>query len=271
MRSNIILVPTDFTSVSESAAKHASVLADAYHAKVLFLHVVPKQTQVDENKIKLDDFVQNLKKRFSIVEAEGLVRVGNFLEDIGDVALEQSARFVVMGTHGVRGIQYLVGSYALKVITNSEIPFIVVQDKVEDQVAYKNIVLPMDLTNETKQKLGYAAEIALKFDATIHVLYPHESDEYLRNHVHRNMIFAKNYLTENKVRFETKEVDPSHFVREVIRYASSIHADLIAIMNTDDGINIVATRDNRYQMMTNDALIPVLCVNPKETLLGSWK
>lgn len=271
MRSNIILVPTDFTVVSECAAKHASVLADTYHAKVVFLHVIAKQNMVDEGKVKLDEFVQNTKKRFSIQEAEGIVRVGNIFEDIGDVALEQSARFVVMGTHGVRGIQYLVGSNALKVITNSEIPFIVVQDKIDDQVAYKNIVVPMDLTNETKQKLGYASEIALKFDATIHVLYPFESDEYLRNHVQRNMIFAKKYLTDHNVRFETKEVDASHFVREVIRYSSAIHADLIAIMNVDDGFNLIATNDARQQMLTNDALIPVLCVNPKETLLGSWK
>lgn len=271
MRTNLILVPTDFTVVSECAAKHASVLANTYHAKVLFLHVVAKQAQVDEVKPKLEEFVEDMKKRFNIEVANGIMRVGNIFEDIGDVALEQSARFVVMGTHGVRGIQYLVGSYALKVITNSEIPFIVVQDKVDDIVSYKNIVLPMDLTNETKQKLGYAAEVASKFGATIHVIYPHESDEYLRNHVQRNMIFAKKYLHEHKVKFETKEVDASHFVREVIRYSSAIAADLIVIMNVNDGINIISTSDARQQILTNDALIPVMCVNPRETMLGSWK
>lgn len=271
MRSNVILVPTDFTKAAECAAAHASVLANMYQSKVIFLHIVAKQHEVDENKKKLESFVSNMKKIHSISEAEGSIRVGNIFDDIGDAALEFSARFVIMGTHGVKGIQHITGSHALKVITNSEIPFIVVQEKAAMSLAYKNIVLPLDLSKETRQKLGYAAEIAHKFGSTIHLLYPKESDEYLKNQSIRNIIFAKTYLQENKVTFSIKEIEDGNFVKEVIRYASSIEADLIAIMNINDAGLSIFSGNSRQQILTNDALIPVLCVNPKETTVGHWK
>ena len=58
-----------------------------------------------------------------------IIRKGNIFEDIGDVAKEIGARLIIMGTHGIKGIQKLVGSYALKVILHSEIPFIITQKK----------------------------------------------------------------------------------------------------------------------------------------------
>ena len=47
-----------------------------------------------------------------------------------------------MGTHGMKGMQKLTGSWALKVIVKSKVPFIVVQDPPADQERYHNIVFP---------------------------------------------------------------------------------------------------------------------------------
>ena len=66
---------------------------------------------------------------------------------------------IVMGTHGVKGIQRLTGSYALKVIRHSKVPFIVVQTK-KSSGEIKDIVLPIKFSQETKSKLSITASIA---------------------------------------------------------------------------------------------------------------
>ncbi len=271
MRSNVILVPTDFTKAAETASAHAGVLGSVYQSKIVFLHIVSKASEVDENKKMLDQFIAKVSAKYQINHAEGIVRIGNIFEDIGDVALELGAHFIVMGTHGVKGIQKITGSRALKVITNSEIPIIVVQEKEAISLSYKNIVLPLDLSKETRQKIGYAAEIARKFNSTIHILYPLETDEYLRKQSLNNVLFAKKYFHDHQVSFKIHEIEDGSFVKDAIRYASSIEADLIAIMNISDGGLPLISSDPRQQMLTNDALIPVLCVNPRETMVGHWK
>jgi hypothetical protein len=58
-----------------------------------------------------------------------VVRVGSVYEDIGDAAAEIDADLIIMGTHGMRGMQFITGSRALRVITSSSVPFVVVQER----------------------------------------------------------------------------------------------------------------------------------------------
>jgi len=58
-------------------------------------------------------------------------------------------------------------------------------------------------------------------------------------------------------------VSSSSFDREVIKYAVSVEADLIAIMNLYKNSFLSAITANYEQnIITNDALIPTLIVNP---------
>ena len=63
------------------------------------------------------------------------------------------------------------------------------------------------------------------------------------------------------------------FDKEVVRYGVSIDADLIAIMNLNrQGILGVFTTSYEQAIITNDALIPTLILNPVETkeIYGAW-
>jgi hypothetical protein len=76
-----------------------------------------------------------------------MIRIGNFINEIGNAASEVGAQLIIMGTHGPRGlIQSIRGGDAMKVITHSEKPFIVVQEKGIKETGYDNIVVPMDMT-----------------------------------------------------------------------------------------------------------------------------
>ena len=265
MKKNIILVPTDFTKVADCALSHAVKLAESYKSEIVLLHVVSKQSEVETARTKVEATAKKVSQESGIVIIPN-VRVGNIFDDIGDAASEMNAKIILMGTHGARGMQKITGSYALKVITNSEVPFIVVQEKGIKDTGYDDIVVPIDLAKETKQKLKYASELAKHFNSKIHLIVPNESDEYFVNQLKRNIIFAKKYLAENGINSTTKVAESGNFVKEVIKFAASIDADLISIMNLqNEGMSGLFGGGSEQQIITNEAQIPVMCVNPKST------
>src|SRR5690554_7875935 len=83
-----------------------------------------------------------------------------------------------MGTHGAVGMQKLFGSYAMKVVVNSSVPFLVVQDGV-DHGTLNNIVVPITTSKESLQIINIAGEIAKTFDSSIHVIAEKQSDQRL--------------------------------------------------------------------------------------------
>ena len=123
-----VLVPHDFTSVADCAISHAAQVAKSYNGDVYLLHVVSKQKEVEPTREKLKEIALKAEGKYG-VNMHVVVRIGSIFEDIGDVASEISAGYIVMGTHGARGMQKILGSHAIKVISHSKVPFIVVQEK----------------------------------------------------------------------------------------------------------------------------------------------
>lgn len=266
MDSKIILVPHDFTSVGDAALSNAINLSKQFKMPISLINIVKDSESIPSSRTKLEAIATKAKADNGI-EVGAIVRVGNIFEDIGDAASELNAKFIVMGTHGKRGIQHVVGSYALKVITSSEVPFVVVQEGVKS-TGFNNIIMPFDLSSDTKQKLKFGAEIALAFDSVIHIIVPMETDEYFRKQVKGNLHFAKQYLEERKVKFTTTvaENDANHFVEDILKLAQAKNADLIAIMNHGGGALPAIFGDSfEQQMITNENKIPVMCVTPKES------
>lgn len=268
---NKILVPTDFTKVADVAMNHAMNLAQHSNAEVYLLHVVPKQSEVDEARQRLEVEVERARKWNNTVNVHKLVRIGSIFDDIGDAAAEIDASLIVMGTHGMRGMQFITGSRALRVITSSNIPFIVVQERHIKEGGYDSIVVPLDLHKETRQKLTVVADIAKTFKSKVHLLVPKEEDEFLHKQLENHIRFAKQYLTERGIEHDAaiSSEDSGDFVKAVIKHAVAVDADLITIMNLSQG-NIFGVLGVPYEqdIITNEAQIPVMCMNPRETSTG---
>lgn len=268
---NKILVPTDFSKVAECAVNHALKVAEHTGAEVYLLHVVGKAAEAEEARERLAQEVERARSVDPAAVVHKLVRVGNIYDDIGDAAAEIAASLIVMGTHGMRGMQFITGSRALRVITSSEVPFVVVQERPIKATGYDSIVVPLDLHKETRQKLTLVAEMAKTFNSKVHLLVPKEEDEFLHKQLENHIKFARQYLAERGIAHDTSiaEEDSGDFVKAVIKYAVSSDADLIAIMNLAQG-NIFGVLGVPYEqeVLANEAQIPVLLMNPKETSVG---
>jgi nucleotide-binding universal stress UspA family protein len=266
MNSKTYIVPHDFTDVASIALDHAIATAKPLNGEVYLLHVVAKEKDIADAEVKLNALIKNYDDSVKLIPS---VRVGNIFEDIGEFAAEKHAELIFMGTHGTHCWQHLTGMNALKVITRSSIPFVIVQEKTPKDDGYQNIIVPLDLNKETKQKLTIVANIAKYFNSKVHVITPEETDEFLRHQVKANILFANKYFAERDVEVVTTLAPSSGFDKEVIKHAVKVDGDLIAIMNLNKGslLGVISASHEEY-IITNDAQIPVLIMNPIEGSLN---
>lgn len=263
-----ILVPTDFTKVADCAMNHATLLAERMDAEIYLLHIVDRAADVEEVRTKLAMEVERAKRWSQRAKVHPLVRVGSVYEDIGTAAAEVGANLIIMGTHGMRGMQFITGSRALRVITNSTVPFIIVQERAIKPTGYQQIVVPLDLQKESRQKLTLVADMAKYFKCKVHLVVPQEKDEFLHHQLENHLKFANGYLKERGIPHESHilEEDSADFVSGVIRYAVRVDADLITIVNMlQNSIFGVLGVPNEQEVITNEPQIPVMCMNPHNT------
>jgi len=205
------------------------------------------------------------------------IEKGSIFSAIADFANDKEASLVVMGTHGMKGMQKLTGSWALKVIVKSKVPFIVVQDPPADMERYHNIVFPIDFRSENKEKIKMAIFMGKYFDSKIKFLVAQTTDKALLKKTNININFAIKYLIQNNIEYEIHEVPRGNFAQQTIDFALKINADLILIMTTKNitAMDYVLGASEQY-MIANSSRIPVCCVNPKATFaktgqfMGGW-
>ena len=267
-----LLVPTDFTKVVDYAIEHAVKLAHAIGAEVCLLHMItdPDEEEVAERRLQSE--MGRAKAMDGSIGVSTMVRKGRVYAGIGTAAEEIGAELIIMGTHGMRGMQFITGSRALRVITSSNVPFIVVQERGPRSNGYHDIVVPLDLQRETRQAIGLVAGMAAYFNGKAHVIIPKETDEFLHHKLQDNIAFAEKYFGDRGIAMEATvaDVGSAGFVDAVLDHAKKVDADLIAVMNMV-GTNIFGALGVPYEekVITNTEMIPVMLLNPANNTAGT--
>ncbi|MFT6845281.1 MAG: nucleotide-binding universal stress UspA family protein [Flavobacteriales bacterium] len=271
MSTKSLLVLTDFTTVSENALNHALHMANVIGTQIWLLHVVSNEKKTEQASAKLSEMIDAAHQKHPNITILPVVKEGSLFDVVGETAKELHCSLIFMGTHGLKGIQKLRGSNALKVVTNSPVPFIVVQEKQPLTFGYKNIVLPLDLSKETKQKLSLVSKIAQYFNSKVHIITPKEKDEFLKNQLNRNLKFAAKFLHERRIEFTStiSKEGASKIAKEAIKLAETVDADLIAIMNLQEN-SLMGILGSTFEqaIITNELQIPVICINPTITTVS---
>jgi nucleotide-binding universal stress UspA family protein len=267
----IFLVPTDFSEVTENAAHRAAESAKSLNYKVTLLHVIDKNTKAElkrDNKSfesvqeRLNEMADKLASDYGI-EAKAVAREGDIFTTIAEVAQDIKADLIFLGTHGKVGMQKYTGSFALKVITSSEVPTIVVQ-KRKFTGGFQKMVVPITSDAGPWSKTKWSAYIAKQFNAEIH-LY-HLPTEELEDVI----TMITNHFKVNDVKFVVKQAEGGgSFTKQVVEYATSIDADLIMIMtNPEKGLKTFFLGSYDEELIFNTSQIPVMCINPRDF---NWK
>lgn len=271
-RNNIILVPTDFTLVGENAISHAVKAGELLNFKVVILHVINRETKIRFGKEntgeaveqKLKEIVKEIKAKSKKVKVDFLYREGSIFDVIHEVASELKANMMILGTHGKKGLQHLFGSFALKVITQSPVPVIVVQKRAINDHGYKKIIFPIGLYTEARQQVFYAIVTSLLFKSEI-LVYKQVTkvdEDNAKLEIITGQILEE--FSRNGVKYEVHEADKkAKFAEQLLDFAVWQNADLIMMM-TDSNIEHPSFDNSSWseKLMFNEAQVPVLCINP---------
>jgi nucleotide-binding universal stress UspA family protein len=263
---NKILVAWDFSPKAQNALEHALQLAAISNDNVELVHIIDDKEGYSDACVRMDKAVENTSIEFG-QEISYVVKEGNVFTTLGEYALEQQAVLVLMGTHGMKGMQKLTGSWALKVIASSQVPFIVVQGPPRNK-HYSNIVFPVDFRKESKQKLKWVGYLASNFKLLVNVLVPNTNDSIHAKKIKNNLEFAKKYLGNKDIEYEIHESKAKgSFVKQTIDFSKYIDADLIIIVITKDiGLNDYMFGADEQKLIANNLEIPVMCIQPRTDL-----
>ncbi len=261
MKKNLYIVPYDFTPTTDKAVEYALFLAKTVHTEIKLLHLASDKASGQPMVAKLNA----VKSKFNVPigsEITSMVKVGDIFTDIGRIAKEERAQLVIMGTHGIKGMQNIFGSHAMKVITSAECPFLIVQKDTKIKEV-NNIIVPIDLTKESLQITNIAGDMAKILSAKLSVVAEKQTDVILNTRIqNRISIVSKQY--------EERDLDATiNFVKKGGKYGKKVmsftkqnQGDMIAIAYHSE--SLLPQFDSFAQtLITNKLGLPVLIVNSK--------
>lgn len=277
-----IISAIDFSDCSINALEHAVSIARNSKSNLLLLWVNnPYTTKTILSSDMSDDLVEEVEHQFTKLinkyspllpdtKIDYIIREGKVYKEVVNQARESDAWLIVAGTHGSSGFEELwMGSNANRMVTAAPCPMITIRAGVEVSRNLERIVMPIDSTMETRQKVPFTSELAQAFNAEIHILAVYTTTiEEVRERVLTYAKQASKYLKENGVRHQIVEKDAESLSTTTMEYAKSIDANLISIMTEQEKTASNLWLGPYAQQMVHHSPIPVLSIHPKEILIS---
>lgn len=273
-----ILSAIDFSDCSINALEHAITIARVSKSNLLMLWVNnPNTTKTILSSDLSDDLLEEVEHQFSRLIAkyssqlpetkiDYIIREGRVYKEVVNQAKESDVWLIVAGTHGSSGFEELwIGSNANKIVTAAPCPVITIRAGIPIERHLERIVMPLDSTPETRQKVPYTADLASMFDAEVHILAMYTTSvEQVRGYV---LSFAKQaaaYFKKNNVKHTIIEMEADNISTSTMDYAHKIDANLISIMTEQEKTATNILLGPYAQQMVHHSPIPVLSIHPME-------
>jgi nucleotide-binding universal stress UspA family protein len=270
-----ILIPTDFSETADLALLHAVDMAKRVHAEIILLHVVVAYTfkpGMEEQASTLTDVVaEKLNLKAAEIKAQfdfdiiTRVAIGTIRDEVVKAAEETGSDVIVLGTHGVSGIkEFLMGSNAFRIVSESTCPVLSVQ-ATPQQKGFKQILVPIDNSFHSREKLNLAIRFAHTYDAELHIcgLRSHDHDDHdLNTRFRLKMQQVEEYVAEHNVTFSITTLFCSNIAKTTMEFAAEKNADLIIIMNEQETNSTGFFMGPYAQQIVNHSTIPVLSIPP---------
>ena len=276
-----ILVAIDFSECSINALEHAITIAKKAEAGVDMIFVIKPDTSRDmfsegpqtlSSMVtdKFDELIEKYQPFLGKSKIGYLIREGKVYQEIVKEADRKDFFLVMAGTHGSSGFEeFWIGSNANHIVSALRKPIITIRGGVNINRNLEKIVLPLDSTPETRQKVPFSAYMAKIFNAEMHVLRVYTSK--VRAMIRKVDSYAEQvvkHLEEENIRYVLESVQATNLTDSTIEYALKINANLISIM-TEQEISAKNLLLGPYaQQMVNHSPIPVLSIHPKDLLVS---
>ena len=264
-----IVVGYDFSAGSAKAVGLAVDIANRWRCDLRLVYVSERY----EDEVPLREEIERRVSELAMGMKEGrmeyVVRQGSPAEELAAQAEADRAELLVVGTHGMSGLKTnLLGGNSYRTIERSAVPVLIVREDFDFNKDLERIVVPIDSSEETRQKVGEAAMFGRTFGSVLHVVGLYSSgakethrtvDTYVQN--------VERYLERMGVRFESRRREVERNVAaDTLAYASEVGADMVVIMTEQERHLSNLLLGTYAQQIINQATMPVLTVRPKQVM-----
>ncbi|MCK5338197.1 MAG: universal stress protein [Bacteroidales bacterium] len=274
-----IIVAIDFLDCSLNALAHAVSIAAKAEADIEMVWVNQPDHSKEIFKCDPEALLAEVEKRFKTLIKDHSaelgkgkltyqIREGKVYREIVGSATEAKADLIIVGTHGSSGFEeFWIGSNANKIVSSVHRPIITIRGGIDIQRSLNKIVLPIDSTVETRQKLPFTSELAKIHDAEIFVLAIYTTKvAAVRYKVDTYTDQVIEYLEEEGVRYTRDAIEADNLTKSTIGYAERIDANLISIMTEQERTTANLWLGAFAQQMVNHSPFPVLSIHPKDLI-----
>ena len=255
-----IIIPIDFSKQSLVGIKNSYNLGRYSKSKLLLLHVFSKPEE--ENKAELEALVKATAIE-SGLECDFKSLKGDIFSETDKLAESLNASLIVAGLPPlVKFRSFLNTGSASNFIKNAPCPVLTTRSTIYES-GCKNILMPFDLTAESREKTGTAIQMAKYFGAEIKIVSVFApNDSSYENKILPYIQQVKKYIKERGVSCTNKTIASKNVAESIVEYGNKNNCDLIIQMNKPDISIGEVFSGTTSQKIVDISNIPVLSINP---------
>lgn len=271
-----ILVGIDFSKGSIHALEYAINLANILHCDIIMLWV-DKQLEPDSIYVHNDqhDYKEEASENIAEIidtyapllkhgKLHYKLRRGKAYTEMAVQAKLSKSGFIITGTHGSSGFEeYWIGSNAFRVVTSAPCPVITIRPNYAINQQFKHILMSIDTTPETMQKVPLIIELAKAMESDIYILGLNATNlQSLQKKVDDNVRKVEAMLLEQQIPSTVEMIKNVNITSAILSCADRIGADLIAIMTEQEPSESSLMMGPLAQQIINQSVVPVLSIQP---------
>lgn len=238
-----ILIPTDFSKYADEAIEVGAQIAKKNDSEIVLIHMLELPTHMNDAvtgetsipeimlfKRKAEETLKSIKNRpyLAGIKVTEVVRLDGVYKGINNY-IKQNTDFdlIIMGSHGSTGInEIFIGSNTEKVVRQSEVPVLVIKNKIENFKA-TNITFASDFSNEIKKPFKKVLEFAKLFGSKLNLVMICTPNSF------KTTLAARKIITEFVSEFDMPEYsfetyNENNIEKGIINYSNENNADIIA-------------------------------------------
>jgi len=275
MNSNI-LCPIDFSEESYGVLSYLKYVSHLYEASVVLVHVIENKNPLlqflkesDRKNLtkqiegRLQGLANELESQYDMTVSYKVVH-GAVLESILTLSEELNSSMIILGTKGSHGLKNrITGSTAFRLIREASCP--VLSMKLGRSVSVvRSILLPLDTTKETKQKVESAIKFATYFKAKIHLITVVDSENFIENDLAIYQLeTTQHYIQEKGITCSIKLLqENASTAKTILTYADEEKIDIIMLMTQQEANIKQWFVGSTAKEIIHHSKIPVLSIAP---------
>ena len=279
-----IVVGIDFSKNSYNAMKHAVAISLRNKAKLHLAWVKTAAMKTDfAATTAAKDFLKAVKEKLKQWEEEckaeapestvtSTILEGKPAVELCNYAAYLPKSMIVMGTHGVSGFEeFFVGNNAFKTINQTTVPVLILREDIQINRDLTEILVPIDTSFETLQKMKTAIEFAKDFNAKIcllGVINPVTND--IKHVINVQLQHGASMCKKANVRYDVQTLDVTgDSIPALLNAAKKMDVNLMVIMREEEhDFSSVWMGSNTRQIVNNSPMPLVIVPNVNQFLLN---